>query len=97
MKKKNKSRRITSTRLSDVPMKKTLNKRKFIAKTVQKPKELQDDSRLLNMTDVCLMLNVTRTSIGKYIKEKELPAYKVGKAWYFKKHEIEMWLKRFIN
>jgi excisionase family DNA binding protein len=77
--------------------KKTLNKRKFVAKKTIKPKEIDDNSRLLNMTDVCLMLNVTRTSIGKYIKEKELPAYKIGKAWYFKKQEIETWLKRFIN
>jgi len=78
--------------------KKTLNKKKFVAKKTPKVIESTVDAatRWLNMTDVCLMLQVTRTTIGKYIKEKGLPAYKVGKAWNFKKHEIDRWLRQFL-
>lgn len=70
-----KPRRITSTRLSDVPM---------------------FTERWLNMTDVMQMLQLSRVTIGKYIKEKGLPAYKVGKAWNFKKSEIDRWLRQFL-
>jgi len=74
-KSKAKPRRITSTRLSDIPM---------------------TGERWLNMTDVMLMLQLSRVTIGKYIKEKGLPAYKVGKAWNFKKSEIDRWLRQFL-
>jgi len=77
--------------------KKTLNKTKFKAKKIERPKELENETNLMNMTDVCLYLQVSDTTIIKYIKHKNLPSYKIGKARYFKKQEIEMWLNRFIN
>lgn len=77
--------------------KKTLNKRKFVAKKTVKPKEIENESGLLNMTDICLYLKVSRATITNYLRDKDLPSYKIGKALYFRKAEIDMWLNRFIN
>lgn len=38
-------------------------------------------------------LNVKPVTLRKWIKDKNIPAHKIGKQWKFKKSELEEWVK----
>jgi len=53
---------------------------------------------LVSVEIVAKHLNITEDSIYRWIKSKDLPAYRMGKLWKFKLSEIETWMQaRKIN
>jgi excisionase family DNA binding protein len=53
--------------------------------------------QLLTLDQVAGYLNVDKFTIYRLLAQKELPAFKVGNQWRFKRKMIEAWLTRNSN
>ena len=49
---------------------------------------------ILKAEEVCEYLKIPRSSLYKLARDKEIPAFRVGKHWRFKKNKIEEWVER---
>ncbi len=54
---------------------------------------MDHEERFLSVEEIVPYLGVSKRSIYRLIKEKGLPAYKIGKLIRLKKTEVEKWLK----
>jgi excisionase family DNA binding protein len=53
--------------------------------------------QLLTLEQVAEYLNVDKFTVYRLLNDKELPAFKVGNQWRFKRKLIENWLMRNSN
>jgi excisionase family DNA binding protein len=53
--------------------------------------------QLLTLEQVAKYLNVDKFTVYRLISDRDLPAFKVGNQWRFKKKLIENWLKKNSN
>jgi len=53
--------------------------------------------KLLTLEQVAEYLNVDKFTVYRLLAVKELPAFKVGNQWRFKKKMIENWLMKNSN
>ncbi len=53
--------------------------------------------QLLTLEQVAEYLNVDRFTVYRLLAQKELPAFKVGSQWRFKREMIEAWLLKNAN
>ena len=66
--------------------------------TIIAEKTMPDDTEekrirgFLKMRDVCAYLSVTAETISKWIRNKGMPAHKIGKEWLFSQQEIDEWV-----
>lgn len=48
---------------------------------------------LMNTKQLCEYLQVSRSDVHRWIKNRELPAYRLGsQGWRYKQEEIDVWL-----
>lgn len=47
----------------------------------------------ISIEDAALFLNIKPVTLRKWIRDKSVPAYKIGKQWKFKQSELEEWVK----
>ena len=47
----------------------------------------------ISIEDAALFLNIKSVTLRKWIKDKNVPAHKIGKQWKFKRSELEEWVK----
>jgi excisionase family DNA binding protein len=50
--------------------------------------------QLLTLEQVAKYLNVDRFTVYRLLAQKQLPAFKVGSQWRFKRKMIEAWLMK---
>ena len=55
------------------------------------------EDRWLSVEEMCGYLGVKRDSIYKWIREKNMPAHKIGRFWKFKKDQVDEWVKRPVS
>jgi excisionase family DNA binding protein len=53
--------------------------------------------QLLTVEQVAEYLNVDKITIYRLLADKQLPAFKVGNQWRFKRKLLENWLKKNAN
>jgi len=53
--------------------------------------------QLMTLEQVAEYLNVDKFTVYRLLASKELPAFKVGNQWRFKRKLIENWLKKHSN
>jgi excisionase family DNA binding protein len=53
--------------------------------------------QLLTLEQVAEYLNVDKFTVYRLLNDKELPAFKVGNQWRFKRKLIENWLAKNSN
>jgi excisionase family DNA binding protein len=53
--------------------------------------------KLLTLEQVADYLNVDKFTVYRLLAAKELPAFKVGNQWRFKRKLLENWLKQNSN
>ncbi len=53
--------------------------------------------KLLTLEQVAQYLNVDRFTVYRLFAQKQLPAFKVGNQWRFKRKMIEAWLAKNSN
>ena len=47
----------------------------------------------ISIEEAATFLDIKPVTLRKWIKEKNLPAHKIGKQWKFKRSELEEWVK----
>ncbi len=52
---------------------------------------------ILTLKEIANYLDVSPTSIYRYIKQGKIPVTRVGKQWRFRKTRIDEWLKKMEN
>ena len=52
--------------------------------------------QLLSVNDICNYFGMKRDTIYKWIDTEELPAYRLGRRWRFKKKEVDRWLRKSL-
>ena len=53
--------------------------------------EMED--RWLSISDICKYLGVSNDTVYKWIDKYEMPAYRMGRLWKFKKNDVDEWVK----
>jgi len=53
--------------------------------------------QLLTLEQVAKYLNVDKFTVYRLLNDKELPAFKVGNQWRFKRKMLENWLMKNSN
>jgi excisionase family DNA binding protein len=61
-------------------------------KIPEKPQR-QNENRLLTVRQLARRLHVHRSTIHWLLRNKELPAFRVGRGWRFKLDAIEKWMR----
>ena len=56
------------------------------------PKRASDE--ILTTAETCRYLKVAPRTLYRYIQERRVPAFKLGKDWRFVKSELEQWLRK---
>ena len=51
------------------------------------------ENRWLSVEEICEYLGVKKDTVYAFIKDKEMPAHKVGRSWKFKTHEVDEWVR----
>lgn len=52
------------------------------------------EDRWLSVDEIGVHLGVKRDTVYKWIRDKKMPAHKVGRLWKFKKDETDEWVRR---
>ena len=52
------------------------------------------DDRWLSVTEISKYLGITKDSVYKWVKEKGMPAHRLGKLWKFKTDEGDVWMRQ---
>lgn len=55
-------------------------------------KDMED--RWLSVDEICKYLGISRDTIYKWIEERGLPAYRLGRQWKFKTREVDEWVRK---
>lgn len=50
--------------------------------------------RWLSVVEISEYLGITRDSVYKWVKQKGMPAYRLGKLWKFKTDEVDLWMRK---
>ncbi len=50
--------------------------------------------QMFSVDDLCAYIGICRSTVYKWIMTKNLPAYRMGRLWKFKKIEVDRWIKQ---
>ena len=56
------------------------------------PQRVSDE--ILTTAETCRYLKVAPRTLYRYIQDKRVPAFKLGKDWRFVKSELDLWLRK---
>ena len=51
------------------------------------------EDRWLSVDEIAAYLGIKRDTVYKWISEKQMPAYRMGRLWKFRKDEVDDWVK----
>ncbi len=51
------------------------------------------DDRWLSVDEIAAYLGIKRDTVYKWIREKKMPAQKIGRLWKFRKQEVDTWVR----
>jgi len=57
-------------------------------------KEFNVNDRWLSVVEISEYLGITKDSVYKWVKEKGMPAHRLGKLWKFKTDEVDIWMRK---
>jgi excisionase family DNA binding protein len=50
-------------------------------------------SELMTVSETCQYLKVTTRTLYRYIQNRQIPAFKLGKEWRFVRSDLEQWIR----
>lgn len=68
----------------------------LLASKVNPPNPVIEEDQILNVEEVCKMLNISRSALYKYMREGRIPCRKIGRDNRFIKSEIIKSLKLVV-
>ncbi len=54
---------------------------------------MNNEEKWIGTEEAAKYLDVKVATIRKWLKDKKIPAHKIGKLWKFKKTELDDWVK----
>ena len=51
------------------------------------------EDRWYSVDEICSHVGIKKDTIYKWIKEKNMPAHKIGRLWKFKIDEVDEWVR----
>jgi excisionase family DNA binding protein len=51
-------------------------------------------SEVLDLQGACDYLHLAKTTVYKYLRQGEIPAFKVGRVWRFKKEILDEYMRK---
>lgn len=54
----------------------------------------QAKDELLTAEEACRYLKIAQRTLYRYIQDRSMPAFKLGKEWRFVRSDVEQWLRR---
>lgn len=54
---------------------------------------MDDSPEVMNSRDACIYLGITRDTLYKYALTRQIPAFKMGNRWKFKKSTLDRWME----
>lgn len=51
-------------------------------------------NELMTVAETCRYLGITSRTLYRYIQERHMPAFKLGKQWRFVRQDLDRWLRR---
>lgn len=54
---------------------------------------MSDNEVWVGIDEIAYYLGVNKDTIRNWIKNKDIPACKIGRKWKFKKTEVDAWVK----
>jgi len=59
---------------------------------VDNGKAMSDAREVMNIRQASLYLGVSPDTLYKYVNEQQIPAFKLGNRWRFKKSKLDQWM-----
>lgn len=56
------------------------------------PQQAKDE--LLTAAETCRYLKIAPRTLYRYIQDRRMPAFKLGKEWRFVRSDLEQWVRR---
>ena len=50
-------------------------------------------SELLTVEETCRYLKITPRTLYRYLRSRQIPAFKLGKEWRFVRSDLEQWIR----
>jgi excisionase family DNA binding protein len=50
-------------------------------------------NELMTVTETCRYLKITRRTLYRYLRSRQIPAFKLGKEWRFVRSDLEQWIR----
>lgn len=48
---------------------------------------------LMTATETCRYLKITQRTLYRYLRTRQIPAFKLGKEWRFVRSDLEQWIR----
>lgn len=50
-------------------------------------------SELMTVAETCRYLKITPRTLYRYLRSRQIPAFKLGKEWRFVRSDLEQWIR----
>lgn len=50
-------------------------------------------SELMTVAETCRYLKITPRTLYRYLRNRQIPAFKLGKEWRFVRSDLEQWIR----
>jgi excisionase family DNA binding protein len=50
-------------------------------------------SELMTVEETCRYLKITSRTLYRYLRSRQIPAFKLGKEWRFVRSDLEQWIR----
>ncbi len=54
-------------------------------------------SELMTAEETCRYLKITQRTLYRYLRSRQIPAFKLGKEWRFVRSDLEQWIRNRTN
>jgi excisionase family DNA binding protein len=51
---------------------------------------------ILTAAETCHYLKITPRTLYRYLQDRQMPAFKLGKEWRFVRSDLEQWIRRRV-
>ncbi|HKC95489.1 MAG TPA: helix-turn-helix domain-containing protein [Nitrospira sp.] len=57
----------------------------------------QPKSEIMTAEETCRYLKITQRTLYRYLRNRQIPAFKLGKEWRFVRSDLEQWIRDRIQ